>query len=63
MLDIICSRKEKTRVFLYFNFYKMMLNIFKSERTCGARELPNLALSRKSLDTAALQRFFVPTGY
>jgi len=36
MLDIICTRKEKIRVFLFLAIYKMMLNIFKSERTCGA---------------------------
>ena len=34
MLDIICTKKEKTRVFLFFKLYKMMLNIFKSEQTC-----------------------------
>ena len=31
MLDIICTRKEKTRVILFFAIYKMMLIIFKSE--------------------------------
>ena len=34
MLDIICTRKEKTRVILFFEIYKMMLIIFKSEN-CG----------------------------
>ena len=32
MLDIICTRKEKIRVFLFFKLYKTVLNIFKSER-------------------------------
>ena len=40
MLDIICTKKEKTRVFLFFKLYKMVLNIIKSERTRGDRELP-----------------------
>ena len=31
MLDIICTRKEKTRVILFFEIYKMMLIIFKYE--------------------------------
>ena len=31
MLDIICTRKEKTRVILFFEIYKMVLIIFKSE--------------------------------
>ena len=30
MLDIICTKKEKTRVFLFSKFYRMMLNILKS---------------------------------
>ena len=34
MLHIICTRKEKTRVFLFFKLYKMVSNILKSERTC-----------------------------
>ena len=40
MLDSICTRKENTKVFLFFKLYKMMLNIFKFERTCVSRELP-----------------------
>ena len=32
MLDIICARKEKIRVFLFFKLYKTVLNIFKSEK-------------------------------
>ena len=39
MLDVICTRKEKIWVFLFFKLYKMVLNIIKSESTCGAREL------------------------
>ena len=31
MLDIICTRKEKTRVILFFEIYKTVLIIFKSE--------------------------------
>ena len=31
MLDIIHTRKEKTQVILFFEIYKMMLIIFKSE--------------------------------
>ena len=31
MLDIICTRKEKTRVILFFKIYKMVLIILKSE--------------------------------
>ena len=31
MLDIICTRKEKTRVILFFEIYKMVLIILKSE--------------------------------
>ena len=38
MLDIICTRKEKIQVFLFFAIYKMMLKLFKSERTSGYRE-------------------------
>ena len=30
MLDIICTRKEKTRVILFFEIYKTVLIIFKS---------------------------------
>ena len=33
MLDIICTRKEKTQVFLFFEIYKMVLIIFKSENS------------------------------
>ena len=47
MLDIIWTRKENTRVFLFFKFYKMVLIIFKSERTYGARELPSFWLYYK----------------
>ena len=34
------KKRKKTWAFLFFKLYKMVLNIFKSERTCGARELP-----------------------
>ena len=33
MLDIICTRKEKTRVILFFEIYKMVLIILKSENS------------------------------
>ena len=52
MFDNICTRKEKTRVFLFFQHYKMVLNISKSERTCGARELPkkkNIIIKKKTV--------------
>ena len=31
MLDIICTQNEKIRVFLFFELYKTVLNISKSE--------------------------------
>ena len=35
MLDIIYTKKEKIRVFLFLKRYKMMIKIFKSESTFG----------------------------
>ena len=46
MLDIICTRKEKTLVILFFEIYKMMLIIFKSENCSytGDPPLPKIVV-------------------
>ena len=41
MLDIICTRKEKTRVILFFEIYDMMLIIFKSENCSYTGDPPH----------------------
>ena len=44
MLDTICTRKEKTRVILFFEIYKIMLIIFKSENCSYTGNPPNVSL-------------------
>ena len=41
MLDIICTRKEKTRVILFFEIYKIVLIVFKSENCSYKGDPPN----------------------
>ena len=50
MLDIICTRKEKITVFLFFEIYKMMLIIFKSENCSYTGDLPSLLILRTGYD-------------
>ena len=40
MLDIICTRKEKIRVFLFFELYKLVLIIIQSENCSYTGDLP-----------------------
>ena len=42
MLDIICTRKEKTQVILFFEIYKMVLIIFKSENCSYTGDPPEI---------------------
>ena len=42
MLDIICTRKEKIRVVLFFEIYKRMLIIFKYENCSYTGDPPKL---------------------
>ena len=41
MLDIIRTKKEKTRVFLFFKLYKMVLNILNYEINLKKKLLNN----------------------
>ena len=47
MLDTICTRKEKIRVIYFFEIYKMMLIIFKSEN--------DLIISRERVESLETQ--------
>ena len=54
MLFIICTKKEKTRVFLFFNFHKMMLIIIKSENCSYTGICFFFAIAKKVLDVISL---------
>ena len=47
MLNTICTRKEKTQVILFFEIYKMMLIIFKSENCSYTGDPPKLRTLNK----------------
>ena len=48
MLDIVCTRKEKTRVFLFFETYKMVFLLLQSETSCYHMLLSNVFMFRQS---------------
>ena len=48
MLDIICTRKEKTWLILFFEIYEMVLIIFKSENCSYTGDPPKNFIEAKN---------------
>ena len=60
MLDIICTRKEKTRVILFFEIYKMVLIIFKYENCSYTGDPPMIKRNYSQIQCSCTVSGFVP---